>query len=76
MNGDRNDPGLDAQIHSTLDQLSNDGSISATQQSDGTWTVLLNGQTPLVIEEPGLRPQRRNGVATASTQPIRRRRRI
>ena len=51
MNGDRNDAGLDAQIHSTLDQLSNDGSISATQQSDGTWTVLLNGQTPLVIEE-------------------------
>lgn len=50
MNGDHNDPGLDAQIHSTLDQLSADGSISATQQSDGTWTVLLNGQTPLVIE--------------------------
>jgi flagellar hook-associated protein 1 FlgK len=50
MNGDHDDAGLDAQIHSTLDQLSNDGSISATQQSDGTWTVLLNGQTPLVIE--------------------------
>jgi flagellar hook-associated protein 1 FlgK len=50
MNGDRNDPSLDAQIHSSLDQLSNDGSISATKQSDGTWTVLLNGQTPLVIE--------------------------
>ncbi len=49
MNGDHNDAGLDAQIHSTLDQLSADGSISATQQSDGTWTVLLNGQTPLVI---------------------------
>jgi flagellar hook-associated protein 1 FlgK len=49
MNGDRNDAGLDAQVHSTLEQLSNDGSISATQQSDGTWTVLLNGQTPLVI---------------------------
>jgi flagellar hook-associated protein 1 len=50
MNGDRNDAGLDAQIHSTLDQLSNDGSISATQQSDGTWTVVLNGQTPLVVQ--------------------------
>ncbi len=49
MNGDRNDPGLDAQIHSTLDQLSSDGGISATRQSDGTWTVLLNGQTPLVM---------------------------
>jgi flagellar hook-associated protein 1 FlgK len=49
MSGDHNDAGLDAQIHSTLEQLSTDGSISATQQSDGTWTVLLNGQTPLVI---------------------------
>jgi len=49
MSGDHNDAGLDAQIHSTLDQLSTDGSISATQQSDGTWTVLLNGQTPLVM---------------------------
>ncbi|HUB82920.1 MAG TPA: flagellar hook-associated protein FlgK [Bryobacteraceae bacterium] len=50
MNGDRNDAGLDAQIHSTLDQLSNDGSISATEQADGTWVVLLNGQTPLVMQ--------------------------
>jgi flagellar hook-associated protein 1 FlgK len=51
MNGDRNDAGLDAQIHSTLEQLSNDGDISVTQQSDGTYTVLLNGETPLVIED-------------------------
>ena len=50
MNGDRNDAGLDAQIHSTLDQLSNDGIISATKQTDGTWKVLLNGQTPLVMQ--------------------------
>jgi flagellar hook-associated protein 1 FlgK len=50
MSGDHSDAGLDAQIHSTLDQLSAYGSISALQQSDGTWTVLLNGQTPLVIQ--------------------------
>ena len=50
MNGDRNDAGLDAQIHSTLEQLSNDGEISVTQQSDGTYQVLLNGETTLVIE--------------------------
>jgi flagellar hook-associated protein 1 FlgK len=49
MRGDRNDAGLDAQIHSALEQLSNDGEIAATPQSDGTWTVLLNGETPLVI---------------------------
>ncbi|MEI9971443.1 MAG: flagellar hook-associated protein FlgK [Ignavibacteriota bacterium] len=49
LNGDHNDAGLDAQIHSALEELSNDGSISATQQDDGTWTVLLNGQTPLAM---------------------------
>jgi flagellar hook-associated protein 1 FlgK len=48
LNGDANDPALDAQIHSALDQLSNFGGFSATQQPDGTWTVVLNGQTPLV----------------------------
>jgi len=47
--GDRNDAGLDAQIHSTLESLSEYGDITATQQSDGTWTVLLGGQTPLVM---------------------------
>jgi flagellar hook-associated protein 1 FlgK len=51
MNGDRNDAGLDAQIHSTLEQLSQDVGITASQQSDGTYTVLLNGQTPLVIAD-------------------------
>jgi len=49
LNGDRNDAALDALVHNTLDQLSNDGSIGITQQSNGTWTVLLNGQTPLVM---------------------------
>ena len=50
MNGDRNDPGLDAQIHSTLEQLSNDANLSVSRQTDGTWSVLMNGQTPLVIQ--------------------------
>ena len=48
-NGDRNDAGLDAQIHSTLENLSELADITATQQSDGSWKVLLGGQTPLVI---------------------------
>jgi flagellar hook-associated protein 1 FlgK len=50
MNGDHNDAGLDAQIHSTLEQLSQYGSINASEQTDGTFTVVLNGQTPLVIQ--------------------------
>jgi len=49
QNGDRNDAGLDAQIHSTLENLSELGDVTATQQSDGSWQVLLGGQTPLVI---------------------------
>ena len=48
--GDCNDPGLDAQIHSGLEQLAQYASFSASKASDGTYTVLLNGQTPLVIE--------------------------
>jgi flagellar hook-associated protein 1 FlgK len=51
MKGDRNDAGLDAQIHSTLEQLSQDGDITAAKQADGTYTVLLNGQSPLVMAD-------------------------
>ena len=49
MNGDHNDSGLDAQIHSTFEQLSQFVPITESQQSDGTYTVLLNGQSPLVM---------------------------
>ena len=49
QNGDQNDAGLDASIHSTLENLSEYADITATKQSDGTWQVLLGGQTPLVI---------------------------
>ena len=43
------DAGLDAQINSTLEQLSQYVNFTASQQSDGSMTVLLNGQVPLVI---------------------------
>jgi flagellar hook-associated protein 1 FlgK len=49
LQGDRQDPALDAQIHNTLDQLSNYAGVSASKQSDGSYTVLLGGQTPLVV---------------------------
>jgi flagellar hook-associated protein 1 len=41
--------GLDANIHNTLDQLSQFVNFTASQQSDGTYTILVDGQTPLVI---------------------------
>ena len=49
MNGDRNDAGLDAQVYSTLEQLSQYVSISATKQADGTVTIMAAGQNPLLM---------------------------
>ena len=49
LQGARNDPAVDADVNSTLEQLSQYGSITAFEQSNGSWTVLLNGQTPLVV---------------------------
>ena len=51
MAGDRNDAGLDAQVHNTLEQLSQYVNFTASRQSDGSYTVLLDGQDPLVIED-------------------------
>lgn len=49
MQGDHNDAGLDAQLHSDLEQLSTYIPFTATQQQDGSTTILLNGQSPLLI---------------------------
>lgn len=49
QDGDRNDSGLDAQVHSLLEQLSQYVDFTATPQADGSFTVLLNGQTPLLV---------------------------
>ncbi len=46
--GGQNDGGLQAQLYSNLEQLSNLANISVQPQSDGTVSVLLNGQIPLV----------------------------
>lgn len=43
------DPGLDAQMHNALQQLSELVNFSQIKQSDGTVTVVLSGGTPLVI---------------------------
>lgn len=47
--GNRKDAGLDANLHATLDQLSQYVNFTASKQSDGSYTVLLDGQTPLVL---------------------------
>ncbi|MBI3470561.1 MAG: flagellar hook-associated protein FlgK [Candidatus Solibacter usitatus] len=47
--GAGSDPGVDAQVHSQLEELSQWADIQALRQNDGSFTVLLGGQTPLVI---------------------------
>jgi flagellar hook-associated protein 1 FlgK len=42
------DAGLDAQLNSTLEQLSQYTNFTASQQSDGSTNVYIGGQTPLV----------------------------
>jgi len=47
--GDKSDAGVQAQLYNSLEQLSNLVPISVTTASDGTATVLLGGQSPLVL---------------------------
>jgi flagellar hook-associated protein 1 FlgK len=49
QSGVGDDAGLDAMIHTKLEALSELVNISVLQQDDGTFTVLLDGQNPLVI---------------------------
>ncbi len=43
------DPGLDARVQTTLEQLAEYANVTTVRASDGSLTVLLGGQTPLVI---------------------------
>jgi len=46
--GNGQDAGLDAQLNAAIENLSQYVPVTATEQPDGTYTVMLNGQTPLV----------------------------
>jgi flagellar hook-associated protein 1 FlgK len=45
------DPGLDAQVHSAFDELAGIVDFNVVRSDDGTYQVLLGGQTPLVMGE-------------------------
>lgn len=45
----KQDPGLDAQMHADLENLSTLVNFSVVQAGDGTYSVLIGGQTPLVM---------------------------
>jgi flagellar hook-associated protein 1 len=49
--GAQHDAGLDAKIHSTLEQLSELADFKVSFQPDGSLSVLLGGQTALVVGE-------------------------
>jgi flagellar hook-associated protein 1 len=51
--GNQRDAALDAKIHISLERLSELVNYTAHFQSDGSVTVLLGGQTPLVIGDHG-----------------------
>jgi len=51
LQGNKDDAGLSAQMHATLEQLSQYVDVTATFQDDGSVTVLMNGETPLLLED-------------------------
>ncbi len=48
-NGGASDAGLQAELYNDLEQLSNYSTISVQTEADGTASVLMNGQIPLVM---------------------------
>ncbi|MCU1260589.1 MAG: flagellar hook-associated protein FlgK, partial [Bryobacterales bacterium] len=65
QNSGQNDAGLDAKVSSALENLSQIANISTSTAPDGTTTVLLGGQTPLVIGAQSFSIQ--TGYAPAGT---------
>ncbi len=51
MAGAKNDAGIDAQVNSLLEDLSQYVDFTASVQQDGSVAVLLNGETPLLLED-------------------------
>ena len=51
LQGNGNDSGLSASMHAALDQLSQYVDFNAAFQSDGTVSITINGQTPLLVED-------------------------
>jgi flagellar hook-associated protein 1 len=47
--GSRDDAGLDARVHATLEELSGLVNFTVLQQADGTMTVLAGGMAPLLV---------------------------
>ena len=51
LQGNKEDSGLNARMHAALDELSQYVDFNATFQSDGTVSIMANGQTPLLLDD-------------------------
>ncbi len=63
------DAGLEAQLHTTLEDLSNQADVQVIKREDGQVTVLLGGQTPLVIGQDVNPIQVRNEDTSGAPNP-------
>jgi flagellar hook-associated protein 1 FlgK len=63
------DAGLDARLHASLEALAQVANVSASFAPDGTATVLLGGQTPLVMGTQQYAMQADFSAATNPTYP-------
>jgi flagellar hook-associated protein 1 FlgK len=51
LQGNKTDTGLNARIHAALDELAQYVDFNATFQEDGSVSIMINGQTPLLLED-------------------------
>ena len=65
--GGQNDAGLDTQVQNTIEELSELVNVSSLYQDDGSVTVLIGGQTPLVVGENLYRVQGRFDLPASAT---------
>jgi flagellar hook-associated protein 1 FlgK len=51
LQGNKEDSGLNARMHAALDELSQYVDFDAKFESDGTVSIMLNGETPLLLND-------------------------
>ena len=51
MLGNKSDAGLSANMHAALEQLATLADVNSSFESDGTVSLILNGETPLLLED-------------------------
>lgn len=68
--GGQNDQGLQTQLYNAVEALSNLAPVQMQTQSDGTATILMSGQVPLVIGQTAHALQVNYTVPVGATYPL------